>query len=102
MAFIASFDCLRFGPDLMGNRNIIIDFCMTLYASDICYMRSLIREPVMLLDQVYLFTVSKKLKTVKVRVATETNSIIIGYGLFQISAVPYADPVAVRVMAFPA
>ena len=48
MAFIATFYCLRFWSDLVSDRNIIIDFGMTLYAPDICYMRSLIRKPVML------------------------------------------------------
>ena len=65
-------------------------------------MRSLIGKPVMLLDQVYLLPVGKKLKTVKVGVTAQTNSIVISYSLLEIIAVPYTDLVAVRIVAFPA
>ena len=102
MAFIAAFDSLCFWSDLMSHRNTVIDFSMTLNAPYICYMHCLVREPVMLLDQVYLSAVCKKLKIVKVGVTIETNSIIISYGLLKISAVSDTYLVAVRIMAFPA
>ena len=102
MTFIASFYSFRFWSDLVGYRNLVIDFGMTLYAPYICYMGCLIRKPVMLLDQVYLLTVGKKLKPVKVGVAAKTDSVIIGNSLPEICTVPYTDLVTVWVMTFPA
>ena len=85
MAFITSSDCLRFWPDLMCNGNFIIDLGMTLNTPDIGKMGSLVWKPLMFFQNVDLLPVGKQLETVKIRMATQTDGVIIGYGLLNIA-----------------
>ncbi len=86
MTFITTPYSFFFRQDQMRYRNILLNFCMTFYASDISKMQSLVRKPVMLLNKIYLSFVRQKLKTTEVRVTVKTDSIVISNCLLKIGS----------------
>src|ERR1035437_3421813 len=102
MTFITKPYSFSFRSDLMRDRNIIINFCMTFDTPDISKMYSLVWKPVMLFNNINLGLVTQKLKIIVVRVAIKTDSVVIGNSLFKISTVSDRYLVGVRIMTFPA
>jgi hypothetical protein len=102
MAFIATPYCLLLRQDQVGNKNTVIYPCMALNTSDTTEMGSLVGQPFMFLQNIYLLPGGQKLKPGEVRMAIQTDRIVIKDGFFQIFTVPDVDLIAVGIMAFPA
>jgi len=102
VAFIAWLDCTLLLLYQMCHKNGIIDLSMTFDAPYVFKMSFLVRQPVMGLQNIYFFPVRKQLKPIIVRVAIQTDIIIIKDCLLEVFTVADAYPVLVRIMAFPA
>src|SRR5664280_140722 len=102
MTFIAKPYSFFFRSDLMRYRNIIIYFSMALYTSHIGKMRSLVRQPFMLLNDINFSPVAQKLKPTEVRVAIKANGVIICYRFLKVSIVSDTYLISMRIVALPA
>ncbi len=77
MTFVAFLNCFLLWINKVGDQDVIVNFRMTFNASDILKMGSLVREPFMLLQDIYLLMIGKKPEMIVVGMAVQTDIVVV-------------------------